>query len=330
MSSSSSSLPKRIWRLLNAKFARSALHLLISLGIIAAFAYYLYINADKYLELLNISKTGVLGLLFLSLAFPVLNGMQNTYLYRGLGMADFSHWDGFLITAASTLANQLPIPGGIVSKGYYLNRRYALPYTKFASSTIATFFCFFAVNGLIGVATLLYGIIVKGIAIPSVLLVAYAGMAASLLVFWLPIDWITMPERFRRLTRQAVDGWMAIGWNSGLLFRLTVLQVALVVLLSFRYWIVFHMLSQNVTVSQTLLFASASILTQLVSIAPGGLGVRETIVASVATVLGFDSATSVVAVGLDRLVITVMIVLYGWVSAVILGRQISATPKETV
>ena len=315
---------------MNIKFTRSALQIFISLGILAAFVYYLHNNSDKYLELLNISKIGILGLLLLTLAFPLLNGMQNTYLYRGLGLAGFSHWDGFLITAASTLANQLPVPGGIVSKGYYLKRRYALPYTKFASSTIATFFCFFAVNGLVGVAVLFYWILMDEIAAPSILLIAFTTMVACIFVFWLPLDWIRMPERMRQWTHQAVEGWTAIGRNPGLLFRLAFLQVALVVMLSLRYSIAFHMLSQNVTMGQTLLFASASILTQLVSIAPGGLGVREAIVASVATALGFDTGVSVVAVGLDRLVVTVMIVLTGWVSIVILGRQISATPNEPV
>jgi len=129
---------------------------------------------------------------------------------------------------------------------------------------------------------------------------------------------------------QAIDGWTAIGRNSGLLFKLTVLQITLVVLLSLRYWIAFHMLSQNVTIGQTLLFASASILTQLVSIAPGGLGIREAIVASVAALLGFDAGISIIAVGLDRLVITIVIVLSGWVSTVILGKQISDISNESV
>lgn len=295
-----------------------------------AFGYYLYNNSDKYLDLLNISKIGALVLFLLSLAFPLLNGMQNTYLYRCLGLIGFSHWDGYLVTAASTLANQLPIPGGIVSRGYYLKQRHNLSYAKYTSSTIAIFFCYLAINGLIGIAVLLYWILIAGTAIPSILLIAFTIMVGCILVFWLPLERIKMPEKMRQWTSQAVDGWIAIGRNPSLLFKLTFLQAGLVMLLSLRYWIVFHMLSQNVSIGQTLLFASASILTQLVSIAPGGLGVREAIVASVASVLGFDAGVSIVAVGLDRLVITVMIVLTGWFSTVILGKQISNISNEPI
>lgn len=137
-----------------------------------------------------------------------------------------------------------------------------------------------------------------------------------------------MTQRIRRWAQQLLEGWTAIGRNPGLLFKLAILQVALVAILSLRYWMAFHMLSQDISLGQTLLLASASILTQLVSLAPGGLGVREAIVASAATVLGFDTGVSVIAVGLDRLVVTVMIVLTGWLSIVILGKQISVTPDE--
>jgi len=321
-------MPKRIRYILNSKFARFVLRLILSLGIIAIFAYYLYDNADKYLELFHISSKGVLILFLLSLTFPVLNGMQNTYLYRGLGVPEFSHWDSLLITAASTLANQLPIPGGIISRGYYLKQRYNLSYSKYTSSTVATFFWYLAVNGLVGIVVLFYWIVINKLAIPSILLIAFTAMVACMLVFWLPLDRIHMTRRIRHWAQQLLEGWTAIGHNPGLLFKLAILQVALVAILSLRYWMAFHMLSQNISLDQTLLFASISILTQLVSLAPGGLGVREAIVAAAASVLGFDTGVSIIAVGLDRLVVTVMIVLTGWLSIVILGKQISVTRDE--
>ena len=89
------------------------------------------------------------------------------------------------------------------------------------------------------------------------------------------------------------------------------------------------MLSQNVTFGDVMLFSAASILTQLVSIAPGGLGVREAIVGAVASALGFDMGMSLVAVGLDRLISTLAILLIGGLSAIILGKQISDLPIIT-
>ena len=277
---------------------QSILLSIISLGIIAAFVYYLYVNANQYRDLLHVSATGAAMLFVLSLVFPILNGLQNVFLYRSLG-AEISYRDGFLLTAASTLANQLPISGGVISKGYYLKRKYNLSYTKFVSSTIALFVCFVAVNGFIGMPILLYWILFEKIVVHPVLLIAYAIMAACLLIFWLPLDRIKLPKKIRNWSHQAIEGWILISRNPVLLFQLVGSQFLLMLLLAIRYWLAFRMLSQNVTVAQTLLFATASILTQLVSIAPGGLGVREALVGGVASALGFDAGVSVVAVGLE-------------------------------
>lgn len=307
---------------MKSRHFRSIALTIISVGIIAAFVYYLYLNADQYQRLLNISVPGAIALFALTLAFPVLNGLQNILLYRSLGIP-ISYWDGYLITAASTLANQLPISGGVVSKGFYLKQRYNLSYTTFISSTVALFVCFIAANALVGLGILLYWIFFDKMVVNPVLLLTYIGMAAFILIFWFPLDRIKVPGKIQNWSAQAIEGWVLISKNPVLLFRLIGLQFLLMLLLAARYWLAFHMLSQNVTMTQTLLFASASILTQLVSIAPGGLGVREALVGTVAATLGFDPAVSAVAVGLDRLASTLMVLMTGWFSTVVIGKQMS-------
>jgi uncharacterized protein (TIRG00374 family) len=93
--------------------------------------------------------------------------------------------------------------------------------------------------------------------------------------------------------------------------------------LAARYWLAFRMLSQQLTFGEVVLLSSSSVLTQMAGFAPGGLGVREAIVGAVASALGFDLAVSMVAVSLDRLISTVVILIIGGVSTVILGKQIS-------
>jgi uncharacterized membrane protein YbhN (UPF0104 family) len=300
---------------------------IICVGLIAGFLYYLYANRDKYLKLLHLSPLPICSLLVLALIFPILNGLINTYLFRSLG-AELSHREGFLLAGASSLANQLPVSGGIVAKGYYLKRKFNLSYTKFLSATAALFICFIAVNGLIGCGILIYWILVRKIAVSPLLWIGFGLMAACLLVFWLPLDNLRISGRMREWVQEALQGWMLIGKNPMLLVKLVGLQTSLSVLLALRYWIAFHLLSQDVTMAQTMLFSSASVLNQLASFAPGGLGITEAIVGGVASALGFELAVSVVAVGLDRLVSTFAIVVVGVISTAALGRQLSKMPTE--
>jgi uncharacterized membrane protein YbhN (UPF0104 family) len=294
--------------------------LLVSLLAILGFGYYIYINIDKYLELLRISTQGVLFIFLIALCFPVLNGIQNTLTYRGLGI-NISIKEGVIITAASTLVNQLPIPGGIVSKGIYLNRRFGLSYTLFASSIIALFLCFVTVSGIIGLLVLLFWYMTGAKTIPTSLLVGYSLMALCFLFIFLPLDRLWLPERIRIRMKQASEGWKMLNKTPALLFRIVSLQAFLMILLAGRYWLAFQMLSQDVTIGQVLLFSTASMLTQLVSIAPGGLGVREAIVGGVAGVLGFDISVGILAAGLDRIISTVVVFGVGWVSIAILGEK---------
>lgn len=307
---------------------RSIILTIISFVIIAAFVYYLYMNADKYLELLHLSMLGIAALMALSLLAPFLNGAIGVYMFRSLG-ANLSQREGFLLAAASTLANQLPISGGIVTRALYLKQKYDLSYAKYFSATLALFFCSLAVYGLLGIAILLYWLLIRNIVASSVLFIGFGTMAASLLIFIFPVDFIKIPEVLYKWVHQAVEGWTLISKNPVLMLKLLGLQTGTMFLMAFRYWLAFHMLSQNVSVSQVLLMACASVLTQLVSFAPGGLGVREAIVGGIASALGFDAATSVAAVVLDRLVSTVMVVIIGWISTIILGKEISGTSKKS-
>jgi uncharacterized membrane protein YbhN (UPF0104 family) len=290
------------------------------LGLLAAFSYYLYTNTDKYLRLFRLSTPAVCLVFILSLVLSILNGIINTYLFRSLGLK-ISYRDGFLVGAVTSLANQLPISGGIIFKGIYLKRKFNLSYAKYLSATLALFVCFMAGNGLIGVTILACWHFVNKIAVSPFLVAGFSAMVATISIFWLPLDRIKLPARFQDRLHVALGGWTMMSKTPFLTLELIGLQSSFMLVLATQYWIVFHMLSQSVSIAQTILFSSGSILNLLVSFMPGGLGVTEAIVGTIASLLGFDIGVSVVALGLLRLVSTLTIVVIGSVSTVIIGKQ---------
>lgn len=299
---------------------RSIIFFLFSLGLISVIIYYLNANSDAYLSLLQLSPLPVSLIFTITLASPLINGAINTLLFQNLG-ANLSYREGILLAAVSSLANQLPISGGIVSKGLYLKKKHELAYSKFASATLALFALFIAINGLIGLIILTSWILMEIKEVMPLLFLSFSIMASIFLVFLVPITWLYKIRGFRSRLRQAIDGWTPISNNPVLVIKLIGLQTSLMLLLAFRFWLAFRMLSQEIRPDEVILFSSASILTQLVSLAPGGLGVREAIVGAVAAALGFDMGVSVLAVGLDRLISTLAILLTGSVSAIIIGKK---------
>src|SRR3990172_3519728 len=217
---------------MNNKRFRSIILAMLSIGLVVGFIYYLYIKADEYLQLLNVSASGVAMLFLLSLAFPWLNGVQNPLLYRSLGTMEFSHWDGFHLSATSSLANQLPLPGGIVSKGYYLKRKYNLSYTMYSSSTVALFVCYLSLNGLIGLAILAYWTFILQVHVSLFLWVGFILLTSLVSVFWLPLDRMVLPAGINDRFQRALEGWFHISHHPWMALKIMAVQTIMIFFLA--------------------------------------------------------------------------------------------------
>jgi uncharacterized membrane protein YbhN (UPF0104 family) len=294
------------------------------------FVVYLVQNADRYSRLLDLSIGWLLALLGLVLCFAVCNGLINFFFYRVLGVY-LTLNEGIGLAAVNTLANQLPFAGGLVAKAMYLKQRHRLEYMHFLSATTALYVCFVATNGVIGLTALGHWWLTNLVGIPPLLALGFLGMSLSLISLWLPIDTFSLPSKLGQYLAQLVEGWMVLGQHPLLLVVLIGLQVITTLVYASRLWFAFHILSQDVTYAQCLLFSSATILTRLVNIAPGGLGVREGIVAGVASLLGFEAGVSAVAVGIDRLVATSVIIVLGTIYTYVLSKKATdAEPADAV
>jgi uncharacterized membrane protein YbhN (UPF0104 family) len=292
----------------------------LSVGALGIFVNYLWRNLDRYRQLLNVSFTTLLSLVGLVFAFALINGSINYFFYQALDVfLTFNESVG--LAAVNTLANQLPFAGGLVAKGVYLKQQHKLAYTHFLSATMALYVCFVAVNGAVALVVLVGWALVGGIEIPPALVLGFSGMAASVASLWLPVDALSLRGKVGKRLMQLAEGWRVLSQNIHLVGVMISFQVLMTLLFAGRFWIAFHALSQDVTYAQCLLFSSATVLTRLVNIAPGGLGVREGIVAGVASLLGFEAGISAVAVGIDRLVATSVIIVLGTIYTYVLSKK---------
>lgn len=295
---------------------------LLFVGALLIFVIYLWQNIDRYQELFNLSISTLIILISFALVTILINGAINYFFYRALG-AILNFNEGVGLAAINTLANQLPFAGGFIAKGAYLKKGYQLSYSHFLSSTMALYICFVSVNGVVALTVLGCWFFLGKEEVPLVLTLAFFGMAASVILIWLPLDFISLPEKISKWLEKLDEGWSVLRQNKQLVAVMMGLQLLLILTVGGRFWLSFRALSQEITYDQCLLFSSATILTRLVSISPGGLGVRESLVAAIGALLGFSPGVSAVAVGLDRLVSTTVIVLLGSFYSYILGRKIS-------
>jgi uncharacterized membrane protein YbhN (UPF0104 family) len=303
---------------------RSYLPYVLSAAAMLVFGVYLYRNADRYRQLLDLSVGSVLSLLGLALMFALVNGLASYVFYRGLRVP-LTLNEGVGLAAVNTLANQLPFAGGLVARGIYLKRRHGLAYTRFLSATLALYVCFVAANGAVGIGVLTYWTLDGSVAVPPLLILGFSVMALSIVSLWLSIDAVSIPGKLGQRLVQLMDGWQTLRHDLHLVGKLVGLQVVMTLMFALRFWLAFRALSQDVTFTQCLLFSAATVLTRLVNISPGGLGVREGIVAGIAFLLGFEADVSAVAVGIDRLAATSVIGVLGTIYALVLGNKATST-----
>jgi len=224
------------------------------------------------------------------------------------------------LAVLNTLSNQLPFSGGLIAKGIYLRKKHELAFSSYVGATIALYMCNICANGFVGLGALIYSVF-DGDSIPTILVFIYLSMIVSFLFIFIPLKEEWIPQRLKERSSNLMNGWRLLKNNQSLIFQMMGLQILLSCFAAARLWFSFHALSQEVMLSHCLLFSSASIFTRLLNISPGGFGIREAIVASVASMIGFEFGISVVAVSLERLISLPVNIGLGGIFSYMLGKQ---------
>lgn len=297
---------------------------ILTLIVVTLVAAYFGTKADEYRSLLDISVNNIVYLALLALIFLIINGVSSTMLYRAMG-ASIGYTEGTGLGFVGSLANLLPLAGGIMSRAFYLRKKHGLNYTRFLSATLVLYICFVIANGFIGLLVLLYIDWQTSAQINKFLYIFFAAMILPIMIFFLPIKYTLslLPKRWHTRFNQFVSGWEIIRQQPNLFVSQITLQIIGMFIFAVRYKIAFQSVSQTLPLSHAILFASATVLTQLVSIAPGGVGVREIIVATLASMGGYSGEISIVAVGIDRLISTTIIIILGTLFTYILSGRLS-------
>jgi uncharacterized membrane protein YbhN (UPF0104 family) len=259
----------------------------------------------------DLELTSLLVLFVLMGVAHLQRAYEFTYMLRRLGVRE-PFGEGFLLTGAGFLLNHLPFNAGLVMRATVLKRDHALPYTSYLSLV--------AVNALVSVATasalglvtvLMTRPFVPATALPLLGLFGVM-LVGALLALWAPRSWVPAWEGYvgRRL-RAFVEGSSKVRGNVRELAWLACLSSAKIAVAGVRMWICFGALGQDVSFLAAGLLASMTIVLSLVNVTPGNLGLRELVLAGLATALGTSYAVGMAAASVDRVVLLAYTVVAG-------------------
>jgi hypothetical protein len=259
---------------------------LLTLCALAVLAIFLIRNRDYIALHYALRPEAFIAIAALVVATLALRGLAHRVLFGRMGVSA-SAFDWFRLVTVSSFTNYLPLSAGMVAKAFFLKRVHALPYRAFAVGQVALLVVIMSTNGAVGLATLaldfpehVAGIVGAGFAVMT---------AAAALMFLPTAAARRLSGRWLAWEADTATG-IRLAWPAVALFQLGILFATAATLR-----IAFGLGSSQVGFAACVVFAAASMLTRLVSITPGAIGIREFLVGGLAHLTGFSLRDAVIA-----------------------------------
>jgi uncharacterized membrane protein YbhN (UPF0104 family) len=294
---------------------RKAVPIAVTLVVLAALGAFLVEERTHIAETYSLRPGAFLAIAALIAATLGLRSLAHQRLFGQLGVsASFRDW--FSLVTVSALSNYLPFSGGVVAKALYLKRVHATPYSLFAVGHAWLALVIFATNGTVGLATLLLRVPESAAGVVGALFALMIASGALVLI----------PEQTARRLGGRWFPWEATSapgvrraWPG-----VALLQVGILLATAASLKLCFAMGLSDVPFSACILFAAAAVVTRLVSITPGAIGIREFLIGGLAHLTGFDLRDAVIASTLSRTVeIAVVFALGGALTYRLTGKMAS-------
>ena len=304
------------------------LKITLTLLVIGFLVGYIIYNWEQLQNLNRLQFQDLAGMYLLCLVQMALTSICIQRILHSLEVR-IGFGEMFMLHNSTLLLNYVPMQFGTLFRAAYLKKRFGFSYTNFVAFflylTVMMLFCSVFAGEVILVSV--YGLEQlshKIIAIIFTLIILFC-----LIALFCPLP---VPKHETRLTY-----WLnrfLMGRNQICRDRSTVMVCAVMLLISYvcvalRLWLLYHSLGQSVNPAGFFLLGSLGYIAIFVSLTPGGLGVRELILAGGAMILDIPFEIGAVAVLIDRAVLLSYAVVMGGISTTVLWPR-AHLDKQTI
>jgi len=271
----------------------------------------------------EISWSFIVIMSLLILLFQFLGGLRLKLLTGMFGLRLSPHeWIG--LAQMTTFFNYLPFKGGAIAGAVFLKAAHGFPYTRFlataaASSVLAV--VTFSVVGAIGLGIMWISSGVFSWPIMGI----YVLLIVIPLVFFLRIDRQSGQIKNPHLLH-FLDGWRIIRTGGRRLMLLVVTDLSMVLIDSMRITLCLGAVGLKSSYAAGLILIPLSNILGVVSMVPGGLGVKEFVMGLLAGGVGIDFTRTIFAATLDRMVLLLWVLFLGplFIALIFISRSFKA------
>lgn len=283
--------------------------LALTASFLLGFFWYYQNNQSSFaiLKTIPIINVAFIGLLQLSMIF--LNGIFiKTMLVpfeKKIGM-----FESFYVSMLTSIGNYFtPLRGGAGVRAIYLKKKFNLPYSTFLSTLYGNYIIIFLVSaafGLLGVAGLGQ---VNGEISLKMGGIFLAVILGSLLVIKLKVSQLkafgsgsvdSFLNKPYAILKKIIIGWEKISSDSSLLGKLLLITLCNFLLSSLIIYLEFKSIGVHLNAYNVVIFNALASLSLLISITPGSIGIRETILMLFSTTMNLTNTNILNTSIIDR------------------------------
>jgi uncharacterized membrane protein YbhN (UPF0104 family) len=293
---------------------------LITFLVIVGLAIYLYINQEsiqriKYLNILDIVV--IIGLQLLNLfILGVFNLIMLKRIDHNIIMSD-----AILLQYVNNFLNNILSKGGSIYRALYLKTQYNFPYSKFISAITGLYVITFLTNSLLGILSIilisnLYG---KD---ELILTMLFSGsFFGSFLIILLRPKVRKKHNRYGQILNSILLGWNAIREIPREIYYLIFLSFLNLNLNTIQLLYIYRTLGADVNYLSMILLGSLATITQILTITPSGIGIREAVFAFSSNMIAISDEILVLGSLIIRAIALPSSILAGSISYFILQKR---------
>jgi len=311
------------------KLAKKTAMLALGLIFIGYLAYYLCKHRLELVQAFHLSAGVLVMLACLVMVTMLSRVVQFQMMLSALG-TPIAFWRALHLTFTTQLLNYLPLSPGTVMQAAILKKEDSLKYASYASFYTARIVSILTSAGILGAIGLMWSAAPWQAATGPLWALFIASAIIPTLALHIPKDWIRCDKsRLHKLIFDFLTGWEQLRNRRGIFGGMLLLSAVTNLTVAARIWLCFGAMGRDADYIACLAFSATINFTTLLNITPGGLGLREMMVAAVASVTGFTFKDGMFASSLEHAVTIMVVVATSLVNLLVILYQKRSASRST-
>jgi len=264
---------------------------------------YFYEKSAELSQLKNLTLTQIGAASVAVFLTQLITGRKYKTLFSVLKIK-LTPREWFGLPQVTAFLNLLFFKSGTVTNAYFLKKHHEVSYSRFIAAMSVQKILDFFVAIFFGFMISLF--IFSFFEIDFYVVLVFCLMLAALLCFFFypPIHIKKWKSHILNKIYKIIEASNEYKQNKPVMFKIILLQMIAIPILGIRYYIAFNILNNPVSIAECVIISVVVSVTGLVSIIPGNIGIRETIVGMSAYYMDYSFDYGVFATTLDRIIAT--------------------------